>query len=109
MIQSHPAAGARILEPIKPFSKVIPAVRQHHEKYDGSGYPEGLSGENIDLGARILAVADVFDALKSDRPYRKGLPQDEVLNRIHNLSGSHFDPAVVKALAKVLRRRLKAA
>ncbi len=79
-------------------------VGQHHEKFDGSGYPDGLAGEAINFGARIMTVADVFDALSSDRPYRVGLKPDQVLRIIKDDSGSHFDPRVVAALVKVLEQ-----
>jgi putative two-component system response regulator len=75
-------------------------VEQHHEKFDGTGYPDGLAGEAINFGARIMAVADVFDALSSDRPYRIGMKPDQVLQIIKDGSGSHFDPRVVAALVK---------
>ena len=71
-IKTHPALGARILAPIKVYSGIIPVVEQHHERYEGGGYPHGIAGEQIDLSARIVAVADAFDAMVSDRPYRSG-------------------------------------
>jgi putative nucleotidyltransferase with HDIG domain len=94
-IKAHPTIGARILEPIVEFKEVTPLVSQHHERYDGKGYPLRLDGENIDWGARILAVADVYDALLSDRPYRKGWPEKKVLAVIEQGAGSQFDPNVV--------------
>lgn len=96
-IKAHPTIGVRILEPIIGFKEAIPMVSQHHERYDGKGYPRGLKGENIDWGARILAVADVFDALLSDRPYRKGWPEKKVFAVIEQGAGSQFDPNVVTA------------
>jgi len=97
-MKSHPQTGARILEPIKEYKIVIPMVLQHHERFDGNGYPEGLSGESISFGARILAVADCFDAMISDRPYRKGLPLERVVEIMKAESGRQFDPIVVEAL-----------
>lgn len=101
-IKTHPRAGARILEPIEEYSSLIPMVLQHHERFDGKGYPDGLSGNSIQLGARILAVADVFDAMKSDRPYRDGMPLEKVMGIIQEESGRQFDPNVVEALFEVI-------
>ncbi|MGM0419317.1 MAG: HD domain-containing phosphohydrolase [Thermodesulfobacteriota bacterium] len=97
LIKDHPSMGARILEPIKVYKEVIPIVRQHHEQFSGNGYPDGLAGEKIVLEARIMAVADVYDALISDRPYRDGWEFKNVVAFIKENSGSHFDPRVVKA------------
>ncbi len=103
IIKTHPQVGARILEPIKTYRDIIPIVEQHHEAYNGTGYPYGLSGEQIDFKARILAVADVFDALKSDRPYRKGWPVDKVIEFMKEQAGKQFDPAVIKVAVDVFR------
>lgn len=96
VIKSHPRLGARILEPIRAYADVIPIVLQHHEQFGGGGYPDGLSGEQICLGARILAVADVFDALVSERPYRKGWEEEKALDLIRKNAGTQFDPAIVE-------------
>jgi putative nucleotidyltransferase with HDIG domain len=104
-MQTHPQMGARILEPIDEHSAIIPIVSQHHERFDGKGYPDGLSGNSIHLGARILAVADVFDAMKSDRPYRKGMPLERVMGIIQEESGRQFDPVVVEALVNTIYRQ----
>ena len=101
-IKTHPAIGAKILEPIKAYQDILPLVLHHHEKYDGSGYPDGLKGDVIDIRARILAVADVWDALVSDRPYREGWVQDRARKMIVDGSGSHFDPRVVEAFLAVV-------
>jgi putative nucleotidyltransferase with HDIG domain len=101
-MKTHPQMGARILEPIDEHSAIIPIVSQHHERFDGKGYPAGLSGNSIHLGARILAVADVFDALKSDRPYREGMPLEQVLGIIQQESSRQFDPVVVEALMNTI-------
>ena len=79
VMREHPRTGHRILEPIEVFADLLPIVAQHHEKFDGSCYPNGLAGEAINFSARIVAVADVFDALSSDRPYRAGMEPDQVL------------------------------
>jgi putative nucleotidyltransferase with HDIG domain len=97
VIKTHPAQGARILEPIAAYSEALPIVHQHHEKFDGTGYPNRLPGSSIHLGARILAVADVFDAMIANRPYRMGMELDDVLRYIKEGAGSHFDPQVVDA------------
>jgi putative nucleotidyltransferase with HDIG domain len=102
VISEHPGKGGRILEPIPAFQEVIPIVAQHHERFDGKGYPRGLSGEAISLGARILAVADVYDALAADRPYRPAFPLDHVHDHIEKNAGRHFDPVVVQALRKII-------
>jgi len=103
MIKKHPSMGARILEPIASYKDIIPMVLQHHERYDGKGYPGGLSGDEIDIGARILAVADVFDALKSDRPYREGWAVERVVDLITEEAGRQFDPDVVEAFLEIVR------
>ncbi|MDR3566853.1 MAG: HD domain-containing protein [Syntrophobacteraceae bacterium] len=97
VIRSHPGKGAIILEPITTYRAVIPAVHQHHEKFNGTGYPNRLRGEQIDIGARIIAVADVFDAMTASRPYRVGMDLPDVLKYIETAAGSHFDPDVTKA------------
>lgn len=103
LIKKHPAKGAEILDPIKAYHEAIPIVAQHHERFDGLGYPLGLAGEEISPGARVLAVADVFDALYSDRPYRKGWELDKVISYLEENAGSSFDPEVVKAFMRIDR------
>jgi putative nucleotidyltransferase with HDIG domain len=103
LIKKHPAIGARILEPIASYKDILPMVMQHHERYDGKGYPGGLSGDEIDIGARILAVADTFDAVKSDRPYRKGWDLEPAIELISKESGHQFDPDVVEAFLEIMR------
>jgi diguanylate cyclase (GGDEF)-like protein/putative nucleotidyltransferase with HDIG domain len=94
----HPIVGAEILECVGFPCPVAPIVEAHHEKWDGSGYPFGLKGEEIPIGARILAVADSLDALASDRQYRRALPLDQAMAQIESLSGKSFDPRVVEVL-----------
>ncbi len=101
IVQKHPAVGAKIIEPIPSFKEIIPMVAQHHERYDGRGYPYGYAADRIHWGARILAVADVFDALASDRPYRGAMPVDQILELMQNESGRQFDPTAVRALLDV--------
>src|SRR5437867_4060948 len=96
----HPVVGAEILERVRFPYPVVPIVRYHHEKWDGSGYPYGLGGEEIPLGARILAAVDCLDALASDRQYRRALPLDEAMQVVCSESGKSFDPRVVEVLSR---------
>jgi HD-GYP domain-containing protein (c-di-GMP phosphodiesterase class II) len=102
MIQKHPTIAFEMLAPIAHLRPALDIPYSHHEKWDGSGYPLGLIGENIPLSARIFAVVDVWDALTSDRPYQKAWPVAEVLAYIREQSGKHFDPEVVDAFLSVL-------
>lgn len=97
LIKQHPQFAFDMLRRIEFLLPAIDIPHYHHEKWDGSGYPDGLRGEEIPLAARIFPVVDVWDALTSDRPYRKGLPHDDVKARIRADAGSHFDPQVVEA------------
>jgi diguanylate cyclase (GGDEF)-like protein/putative nucleotidyltransferase with HDIG domain len=96
----HPVVGAEILERVHFPYPVVPIVRSHHEKFDGTGYPDGLAGEQIPIGARILSVVDCLDALSSDRQYRRALPLEEAMQMVSAESGKSFDPRVVKCLEK---------
>jgi diguanylate cyclase (GGDEF)-like protein/putative nucleotidyltransferase with HDIG domain len=96
----HPIVGAEILERVQFPYPVVPIVRAHHEKWDGSGYPLGLRGEEIPMGARILAAVDCLDALASDRQYRRALPLHEAMRHVEMEAGTSFDPAVVEVLKK---------
>jgi diguanylate cyclase (GGDEF)-like protein/putative nucleotidyltransferase with HDIG domain len=96
----HPIIGAEILEQVEFPYPVVPIVRAHHEKWDGSGYPSGLKGEEIPIGARILAAVDCLDALASDRQYRRALPLDEAMARVAADAGKSFDPRVVEILER---------
>jgi putative nucleotidyltransferase with HDIG domain len=102
LIMQHPEKGALILEPIKAYFKVIPIVAQHHEWVNGQGYPKGLKGDDIYIGARILAVADVYDAMSSDRPYRKGWDKNVVIDYMREKAGLQFDPEVVRVFERVI-------
>ncbi|MHC1697298.1 MAG: HD-GYP domain-containing protein [Geobacteraceae bacterium] len=101
-IKEHPAKGEEILAMITEFKEIVTWIRHHHEWYDGNGYPDRLAAEQIPVEARILAVADSFDAMTSDRPYRKGMPTDAVLKIIEQFSRSQFDPAIVVAFERCL-------
>jgi len=94
----HPIVGAEILERVQFPYPVVPIVRSHHEKWDGTGYPDGLKGEEIPIGARILSVVDCLDALATDRSYRAALPLDEAMERVVQMSGKSYDPTVVALL-----------
>ncbi|MCK5689483.1 response regulator [Myxococcota bacterium] len=102
MFKSHPVQGKHIIEPIPFFSDLISSVYSHHESYDGSGYPEGLAGEDIPFEARILAVADTYDAMTSNRAYRKALPHAVALAEFTRYSGRQFDPHVVDAFLSAI-------
>jgi putative nucleotidyltransferase with HDIG domain len=106
LIREHPRVGAKILKPaILPWA-VVPLVYHHHERYDGSGYPEGIKGELIPLGARILAVADSFDAMNSDRSYRARLSPPEILSEMEAAAGRLFDPELVAIFLLLVKREL---
>src|ERR1700690_4296112 len=100
----HPVVGAEILERVQFPYPVVPIVRAHHEKWDGTGYPTGLKGEEIPIGARILAAVDFLDAMASDRQYRRALPLEEVMKRLSAESGKSFDPKVVSILERRYRQ-----
>ena len=102
-MREHPAIGARILSPVEAFQSALPIVLHHHEAWNGSGYPHGLAGEDIPPLARVLTVADVFDALTSSRPYRPGWPQHEAVAYIADRGGINFDPAPVSAFLSWIR------
>ncbi len=99
-MQTHPDVGAEILETVPFPYEVVPYVRHHHEKWDGTGYPDGLKGRDIPLGARILSVADCYDALRSDRPYRAAMSKEIALEYIASLSRKAYDPDVVDVLVE---------
>jgi len=104
LMQKHVLLGARILEPISAYKEIMPIVLEHHENDNGTGYPYGISGEDISLYARIIAVADRFEALTSNRPYRKALDQKSAVKFIKEKSGEEFDPRVAKAFLNVIHR-----
>lgn len=101
-MKSHVEIGAAILGPVQFPWPVVPVVMAHHERWDGLGYPQGLKAEEIPVGARVIALADVFDALTSDRPYRKAMTHKEALDYVSKQSGSHFDPRCVEGLLQVM-------
>lgn len=103
MMRRHPYLGQEILRGLTFLDDARTIVAQHHEKWDGSGYPLGLRGEEIDLGARILFVADAFDAMTSDRVYRQAKSYDEAVAELDSCAGTHFDPRVVAAFHRFQR------
>ena len=103
-IEEHPVIGGAILAPLQELKDLILAVKQHHENFDGTGYPEGLKGDQINIYARIIRVADSFDAMTSDRPYRDALSKHQVLDELRQCSGVQFDPSVVKVILELYRR-----
>ncbi len=103
IIKSHTVKGGDILKSFKSLEKVEEGALYHHERYDGTGYPEGKSGENIPLIARIICVADSFDAMNTDRVYRKKLPVEQIINEIEKNKGRQFDPAIADIMLKLLR------
>jgi len=108
LMRNHPIVGAQIVAPFEFFAGGALVVRHHHERWDGSGYPDGLSGRAIPLGARIVAVADVYDALTSDRPYRPALARDTSLAYLAGEAGRTLDADVVAAFLGLLRLDEKA-
>jgi len=100
-IREHPTLGAKILLRLVAFRGAIPYVLYHHERWDGTGYPTGRSGEEIPVEARVLAIADAFDAMTSDRPYRRALSPDEALAEVERCAGTQFDPELVEIFVEL--------
>ena len=109
VIETHTDAGWRILHPLSQLGEVLPGVLYHHEKFDGTGYPDGLTGKDIPRDGRILAICDAYDAMTSDRPYRKGMPQEKAISILESGAGTHWDPDYVKhffnAMPEIIRIR----
>ena len=101
-VRKHPTIGKEIVEKIKGLGLVAQIVEEHHERVDGKGYPKGLKGDEILLEARILAVVDAYDAMRSDRPYRQALSREEAIRELRENAGSQFDPLVVKVFLEIL-------
>ena len=108
IVKKHPVQGVNILKEIKQLKEIVPLIKYHHERLDGNGYPDKLKGSQIPLGARILHVADSFDSMTSDRPYRPAPGIDFALSELQNNRGSQFDERVVNAFIKVLEKQNKA-
>ncbi|MGC5328425.1 HD-GYP domain-containing protein [Brevibacillus sp. SYSU BS000544] len=102
-IKKHPTLGVQILERIEELAPLIPAVAYHHERYDGKGYPYGLKEQEIPEMARIMSVADAFDAMTSDRPYRKAMPLEKAIQILEENAGTQFDPEVVRDFLSIMQ------
>ena len=100
-MREHTTIGAQILGTIPDLATVIPIVRNHHERFDGKGYPDGLAGEAIPRLARVVAIADAFDAMTTDRPYRPAMTPDQAFAEVLHLSGSQFDPKIAKVFLNI--------
>jgi len=105
ILKQHPQNGVNIIKPIESLSNVIPLILHHHERYDGLGYPSQLKGEEIPYLARVLTVVDSFDAMTSDRPYRRGKSFDEAIEEIKLCSGTQFDPQIASSFIRILLSR----
>ncbi|MBE6590565.1 MAG: HD domain-containing protein [Ruminococcaceae bacterium] len=103
-IKLHPAAGEKMLSTYSPFSDMLPVIRGHHERIDGSGYPDGLVGDEICIGARIIAVADSFDAMVSNRTYRRGLGIEKAVSELERCKGAQFDPRAIDCFFALMDR-----
>ncbi len=101
MVRAHPVVSANVAEQVTAFQAAVPVIRHHHERWDGTGYPDGLKGEEIPLLARILAVADGFEAMTSERPYRRARTEEEALAELEKGTGTQWDPEVVKVFLKL--------
>jgi response regulator RpfG family c-di-GMP phosphodiesterase len=102
LVEEHPVIGERLIAPLDIPLSIARTLRHHHEWWDGSGYPDGLAGDEIPLTARIVSVADAFDAMSCDRPYRRSLPRDVVTSELERFAGSQFDPAVAREFLAIL-------
>ncbi|MFN7130462.1 MAG: HD-GYP domain-containing protein, partial [Myxococcales bacterium] len=107
VMREHPAIGGTIIEAVSFLRPVLAAVRNHHERWDGNGYPDRLKGEEIPLIARIVNCADTWDACTSTRPYQKAMPPEKALEIIRKLSGSQLDPKVAEAMERVVQKKLQ--
>lgn len=106
IMQQHTVAGARIIESVPHLRPAKPYVLYHHERWDGTGYPEGLAGTDIPRGGRLMAIVDVYDALTSDRPYHKGMPPEAALDFLQRESGRHFDPNMLPVFIEIQKKKL---
>ena len=106
IIETHTTNGAQILKDFNSVPHIVEGARYHHERYDGKGYPEGLAGENIPLVARIICVADAFDAMNSDRCYRKAYPMERIVKELKEGAGKQFDPEVVKVMLELIEENV---
>jgi len=105
IMKSHPVRSARILEKVSSLHNLIPGIKHHHERFDGLGYPDGLRGEHIPLFARIILIADTFDAMTSTRPYRLALDKEVAFQELRHCSGTQFDPLLVDTFISAMRKK----
>jgi diguanylate cyclase (GGDEF)-like protein len=103
LMKQHPTSALHLLQ-VRSISDAVPVILHHHEHFDGSGYPDGLAGDDIPLASRILLVSDAFDAMTTDRPYRKAMPVEAAIEELKRNSGGQFDPAIVEAFLRILSR-----
>jgi len=106
LMKQHPQAGAKILQGVSHLRDAIPYICYHHERWDGSGYPQRLSGKNIPIEGRLLALADVYDALTTKRPYHPARPKEEVISFLHYYTGKQFDPELVPVFIQMVRSQV---
>jgi putative nucleotidyltransferase with HDIG domain len=104
-VKQHVVVGSQILAPLAHLGEIISFVRSHHERWDGQGYPDKIRGDAIPMGARILAAAEIYDALTTSRPYQEKMPPDVAVERMRDLAGTVIDPDVYKALESAVKRR----
>jgi polar amino acid transport system substrate-binding protein len=104
-VKKHAALGACVISKVEPLKDVARIVRHHHERFDGSGYPDGLADDHIPLGARVVAVADAFGAMTQERPYRGMMTLEEALAELEKGASGQFDPRIVKIFVRLARRR----
>ncbi|MGC1935968.1 MAG: HD-GYP domain-containing protein, partial [Candidatus Acidiferrales bacterium] len=103
LMKQHPVKGANIMRPVAQLKDMLPGIELHHERMDGNGYPYGLTGDQIPLMARIIAVADTFDAITTNRPYQSAMDLDYAMDRINQLGGAKFDLDVVRAIQAAVK------
>ena len=103
IMQTHPDIGVRMIEHIPFAQTALPAVKHHHERWDGKGYPDGLKGDDVPIEARVVGICDAFDAMTSDRPYRAAMAVEDVIDQMILLSGSQFDPFLVELFAEIVQ------
>ena len=101
-MKTHPEVGVKMIEKVHFLKPAIPYILNHHERWDGKGYPNGLAGEDIPIEGRLLAVVDTFDAITSNRPYRKGQSMEKAIDEIKKNSGTQFDPTIVEVFLKAV-------
>jgi putative nucleotidyltransferase with HDIG domain len=106
IMKTHTALGARVLEPLRVMGALQRIIRHHHEFFDGSGYPDQLVGAQIPFGARVVAIADAFDTITSDRTYKKARTPEDALSELQRCGGAQFDPDLVELFVKAMRRKL---